>query len=479
MFNSVILDQSLNYSAQKLKAYLRSNKLKFSLFLIFFTIYSFALGAIILVLFLAGHPEATFRTIFSNAILAFYLTIFVYSLVSSASGVSNPFLSNRADANFQLLIPINPFVSFFSVKINNALRDLIFTIIACVLLFVPLMIILNKNTVAFRMILVTFGFFLGIEIISLFGSFIYLILQGFRKGKSWSVTFAENNDYFVIVLVAIPAVFFYLMLYDMLPSYETLLNFSFLPIINIATDNIGFFFRSGIPFYSYLSIIYSLIQLLILLVVNLLLIKYFYSSAELGEILPVMKYFEDQRDMFRASFHNLPSPSIDKVNENVIFYSKNDLYTLMRKDWVLIKRTTEIKSNYIVVWILIMITVVIDLLKIHLSAFVTTFIEPYFGVGIGMELGCLVTIYQSIKLNDSILPINKRNNAIIKTIYSFIFLVPFLILFVIKLNPLAIIFILALLLISEILNRININSYMVNFIIGMGLFPFFTFIFLP
>ncbi len=487
--NNLVLTQSVNYSISQLKENLRSNKLKIGFILILITGYCIFFGVFAVIIFYSNqlnyqehpnlvNPVSSLRSVFADLILTFYLTIFAASIIASGMGAKSPFLRNRTDAQFQLLTPVNPFVSFLSIKLNTALRDLLLTVLICIFSFGPLMIILNKNTSLFRLFFVILGFFLGVEIISLTGNLIYLSFDRIRVGRNLGITYVENNLAFSLLVVAIPAFFIYLFMTENLPSYEFLSKYSLIPIMNIAVGNVGFFFRSGIPLISYLSIIYSIILLGILLSINFLFIKKFYSTADLGDILPVMEFFETQREMVLSMFNSVPKPTMNKVTENVDFFNKSDVLSLIKKEWILIKRTKELKTNFILVWCLVIVTIILASVKYSFNTYILSFVGNYFALVIGIEIGCLVTIYQSIKVNNQIVPLNKGKNFKVKIFFSFLIITPFLLLFILKLSILALLFILAILFISEALNRMNFNSFIVNFFIGLILFPFFNVIFL-
>lgn len=485
MSYKVILNQSYDYALLKLKQNLRGNKLKTGIGLVFFSVYCAVAGIILVILFLFSsiktntNPGLTFRSLFANSILMFYLIVIIYTFLSSAFGVSNPFLKNRSDLIFQLLVPVNPFVSYFSVKIYSMIRDIFLTSLGCLLLFGPLMITLNKSTYAIRLVLVDINFFLGIEILLLSGNFIYFLLQRIRKGKNWEVVFAEQSIVFIGLICAIPLFFFYMFYIHQLLSFQILLNLSFLPIINIATGNVGFFFRSGIPFYSYMSLIYSLLQIVLLLALNIIFIQKSFSTAELGQLLPVLEFFQNQRAMTLSTFRDHPIPDIDKVKSNANFYNKRTIVPLIKKEWLLIKRVSSLKTNFIAVWILAVVVFVLNVFKIRLDPFIFSFSEYYLALPIALEIGCLVTMYQSIKSNDKIVSVPRRKNLYVKLLSTLVFISPFYLLMILKINLFVIIFLLALIIIAEIYNRININSFYLNYLTAIFMVPFFIIIFLP
>ena len=358
-----ILNQSIDYSTLKLKQYFRINKLKLGFGLLFLSIYSFVFGIILVFLFLySNNTNILFRSLFASTIIMFYITLLIYSLISSAMGAKNPFLSNRSDAIFQLLIPVNPFVSYLSLKISNAIRDLFITIVVSILLFYPLMIVLNGFYSYDRLIYVILNFFFGIELVSLIGNLIYLILQRLRVGKNWSILYAEQSILIGGIVIAVPILFIYLFISDNIPSYQALSKYSLIPFINIAVGNVGFFFRSGIPLYSFISVIYSLLQILILFSIDIIVIKATFSTAELGDILPVLEYFENQREMTLEIMRNTLVPTIDEVEKNENFYSKFKFVSLIKKEWVFYKRTSEFKTNFIFVFVLVILTFSLNVL---------------------------------------------------------------------------------------------------------------------
>ena len=215
MLNEV-LKQSIDYSVLKSKQYVKGNKIKFGSGLIALSLISLLYGLIIWVFFEAPNiPGATtgpidygiYRSYFVDFILVVYLTLFCFSFVSSFVGMGNPFVNSRVDLQFQILIPINPLVSYLSTKFYLLTRNLLICSIGTIFLFGPLMIALNRNTASIRILFVILLLLLGFEINSQIGNIIFLLLQRIRAGKNWAVTYTEKPIFGKISLVIVPGKF--------------------------------------------------------------------------------------------------------------------------------------------------------------------------------------------------------------------------------------------------------------------------------
>ena len=485
-----IAHQSINYSLVKLKQYLKGNKAKFGLGIFFISIILLMYGLILLVLY-EGMKYNTittttpvysqFRTYFSNFILASFLTILCYSIFTSAIGYSNPFINSRMDLQFQILIPIDPFVSFFSTKIYNFSRNLLICTMITLFMFGPLMLGLNRTTASFRIAFVILLFAIGSEIVSEIGNIFFFIFRRLRYGKNWAITSVEQPIFTIIILAIIPVVFLQLLDAQSFPSYNTLSNFIYVPLVSTAIGSVGFFFRSGIPLNSYLSIVISLTQLVILFFINIVLIKINFSSSELGDLLSVLDYLDNQqKEMIFAFMNNLPT-TLDEVEENYDFYSTKAEFSLIKKEWLLIKRSNELKINFLVICVLSLLTVGLSFVKVSFSQNpdVLSIAFYVFTFMIALEIGSLATLYHSISLNYEILALSRIKNVLEKFFYSLLYLIPLAPLLILKTSLILIILVIVLIIISEILNRIQVISTMVSFFIGMILsFIFVPFIFL-
>ena len=418
------------------------------------------------------------RLLFANFILMFYTTLLTYSFLSSALGVNTPFLKNKQDYYFQVLVPVNPYVTFFSVRFYSALRDLLLATIGCFLMFGPLLLLSNTQTAGIRLALTILNVFLGVEVVFLFGNVIFFLLKRIRKGKNWETMYAEQINVVSILFMAVPGVFFYLLISNMLPAYQTLLIFSILPFINLSTGITGFFFRSGIPMYSYISILYSLVQIIILLALSIFFIKKSYSTAELGNILPILDFFDNQRQMQLNLFKDKQIPNIDKVDKNVDFYSKKTVYSLIKKEWLLVKRTNSLKNNFIFMWLFTIIVFIVDLIGLQIDSLLLILAQYALPFLIEMELSCLLIIYQSIKVNKKLLLTERKKDLYVKILLTLIFMSPFFLILVAKMNIFVFVLMLLILIIAEVLNRININSFFINYGAGGILVTIFVSVFL-
>ena len=103
--------------------------------LIFFAVYCFGAGITGAILFLFSKPVFLFRSLLVQLFLLAYIILFFYYFLASAFGINSPFLKSKSDLLFHYLVPVDPFVSYFSTKIYDIIRDFFLTVLACLLLF--------------------------------------------------------------------------------------------------------------------------------------------------------------------------------------------------------------------------------------------------------------------------------------------------------------------------------------------------------
>ena len=78
-------------------------------------------------------------------------------------------------------------------------------------------------------------------------------------------------------------------------TYQQLSNFYYLPFINVAISNTGLLFRSGVPFISILGTLSLIMELLFLFIITLVFVKYSSGTSELGDLIPVLEYLDNQK----------------------------------------------------------------------------------------------------------------------------------------------------------------------------------------
>ena len=341
--------------------------------------------------------------------------------------------------------------------------------------------ILDSKTAIFRLTLVIINLFLGIEFITLLGNITYFLLQKFRKGRNLEAFFTENLGYVLGAIALAPIIgFIYLLVNQQLPTYAEIQIFSLIPLVNNGVGTVGFFFRSGIPIYSYESLVYSIIQVVILLLVTIFFIRKSYSTTEMGNLMPIFEYNESKRQENLAKFfQDTPIPSIDRVETNINFYSKKNTFSLIKKEWLLIQRINSIKKTYFFVWLLLILLAGLLETHIRFTSFNQTIIQYLVATPIALELGLIITIYQSIKSNKNIALGTNSQNRLVKLFYTIILVSPFLLILVTEMIIETIVFILVLILMAEILSKFNLNSLIITYMAGLFMFWLFTGIFLP
>ncbi len=481
------------YSILKLKELIRMNKLKI-IFLLTGLIYiSFSYGIILVSLFNNGianffSSSSTssasefialdfsglfFRDLLVNGILLLYLTFLSVNLLRSITGVSNPFINNHYDANFQQLIPINPYVSYLSCKINGLVRNLILTLIAGLLIFSPLIFILKISY--FVIIPILLNYFLGFELISLIGNIVFFLFKPLRSDKDWAIIFADKSNIVVSgSTVIIPLLFVALANQKSLLTFQLLQKYSFLPFINIAIANTGFLFRSGIPFSAYIGLGSLVIQIVLLEMVILILIKFISTSSELGDLLPILEFLDSKQiDNLLVNDENFLQISVDKVDRNTKFMKGEENKSLLKKDLLLINRSNDFRFNIFLIFFLSILSTIFFILGINQNSdFIYAFMITFFAL-ITLELDSIIKIFYSISLNSKLLFSDSLQNYLIKGVFGLIFFIPILIIFIFKINLVLILMFVVLIMIGDVLNRFNIRNYFIILFLGLSLGAFF------
>ena len=480
-FNQIYL-----FSQLKLKEYFRMNKILLISGLAFSASILLMYGVINLIVFkegsakfFQGYPNLLFRDALANIILVVYLSILVYSLLKAVTGVANPFINSHKDVNFQLLVPVNPFVAFFSIKIQNIFKNSIIVAIVVLFFLGPLILFLQISLI--RIIPFFLNFLLGIELVSLISNIFFFLGNFLRSGKQWGVIFTEKNNVFVnMSLLVVPLIFYQLYIQLQLPSFNLLCNFIYIPFINVAVSNTGLLFRSGVPISSYFGFISCFVEVMILIIINVILIRLLSSTTELGDILPIMENLQSTKEILLTPNEGLNSiPSITKVEKNELFDLSRDEFSLIKKELLLINRSSDLKLN-IAQMILIPIAVLLFFfLNLESYSFALVIVGLLTIQLITVEIDTLSKLYHSISSNKRILAIENSKLLNVSIFVTFVFSVPIFILILPHFNILSIFLLPSIWLVSYILKTLKINNTTVNLYISVFILSLFVNVIFP
>ena len=489
----VVLKQTKFYSFLKLKESLRISKLKIFISLFFLICVSLEYGFGIAMVYSTGLTKFfasssnfdvpidltgyLFRDLLVNGILACYLSILALSLLKSIFGVNNPFITSRFDINFQHLIPINPYVSFLTKKINNGIRNLLLITLCAFLIFGPLITILHISYL--RLLPIAFNFFLGFELIEVLSDCMFFLTKPIRSILDLGILFAEKNNLISNAsLIVIPFIFIEFGYRNQLFTFQFVQNLAFIPFLNLSVANTSLLFRSGISFSAYIGMVSLSIQVVFLILLALLFIKFISTTSEFGELLPIIEFLNAKQINFIVNDEYYITPSLSKVDENEEFLQTSTYFSLIKKEILLIKRNSDLIFNFLFIIILSAVTISLYILGLNVKSdlFVLALFTAVYLLFFVLDL--LTKIIYSISLNKKIL--NSSNSQIIQIKSFFILLVsiPFLVLFAIKLNFMIIIIFGLTVLISELLTKYNVRNFFITMYIGFFLgFLFLAFAF--
>ena len=407
------------------------------------------------------------RDLLANAILAIYLSYLLTELLKSAVGLNNPFINNKYDTQFQLLIPINPYVSFISRKVDLAIRNLIMVILLTTFVLGPTFILLQFSLS--RLIVLIINFFFGIELISLLGNLIFFAFNSIRSEKDLAVLFVDKSRIILSTTTFVfPVIFLQLLNDNKLLSFQALSNYYLVPFVNLAVSNTGFLLRSGVPLVAYLSSVTLIVEVLALFVIILILIYYYQSSAEMGDLLPILEAFDSKQQKIFISEEDMLSDNISKVSQNKHFPYLKTSYSLIIKDLISFTRNYDLKGNLYA--------------SMACSIFVTTllFARVDFSSGFGMPilLFCLMSLiayvldtmvrgFYSISLNEELLNIDTKTNRKIKIAFLLVASFPVWLLLIGRISFSIPILVIIIYITSELLNKGNVRNRQVEMIISL------------
>jgi hypothetical protein len=405
------------------------------------------------------------RDLLANGILIIYLSLLVIKLLKAVTGLSNPFVNNLYDTNFQILIPVNPFVSYYSVKLQNSLKNVIMVSLICIGLFGPYFFLFSIPYT--RLFLIFLNYYLGLEFISIIGDIIFFLSNKIRSGKNWILIFTEKNNIIVMITsLIVPVIFILLFDSNIAWTYQKLTEFSYLPFVNVAISNTGLLFRSGVPIASFYGIISLIIELMLFSLVTIILVKQSSGTSELGDLMPVLEYIDSQKQKLMSDSEDyFASPALDKVERNTEF-NKTTFSSLLKKELLLFDRSNDLKMNFLFILFTFPILLSICFFPGNLYSNYSSFFLIGTIAFIFFELDTIMKFFYSIKLNSELLHVYSFENMKVKFIVSFIVLIPFFIIFILKINGSFLVLGIMLYLIAELLIRYNLRNLFVIIVVS-------------
>ena len=207
------------------------------------------------------------------------------------------------------------------------------------------------------------------------------------------------------------------------------------------------------------------VQIILLILIVLYLIKKSSPERELAEIMPILEYLENQQMNEFVNNERIPQSSDTyETNKNEL-QSENQFLSLMQKEWLLFKRTKELKNAIIILPIYVLFFLFLNFLPL-LGVKFSSFDTLLNGVSIFLinyhSMDVLSAFYYSHSFNKLILPVTDKINQKVKIFGTLIIIVPLYGLLCLVNVYFGIITGLAIILFSNLVTRLNIQNPLVK-----------------
>lgn len=418
------------------------------------------------------------RDLLLNGFIVIYLSFLLPDLIKAAVGIGNPFINNESDVNLQLLLPVNPYVSYFSTFMSITVRNIFISLIIPVFIFGPLIYVLKVSML--RLVLLVANVFIGLEMMLLVSNVTFFLFNQIRAGRDWDILVADKSKFFLNGSTLIfPILFLQLVNGHYLWTYQMYSNYYFIPFVNVSVSSVGLLFRSGVPLVAYLSLLSSLLEILLLFIVVLVFIHLNQTTTEFGDLLPIMDFLNSrQQKIFIRNNENPITSDISKVEASTTFSYSNSFRSLIAKDWLLFSRNSEFKGNFLAsIFCSIVITILL-FLNAQSSPNIFFIVVVLTGYEIAFIIDTMTKIFYSISLNHDLLHVEDSINLKIKLAFAIVASVPILLILAYKISFLVVILILALFILTELLNRWHLSNFFVEMIVGLILGTIFINLFI-
>ncbi|MFX0092567.1 MAG: hypothetical protein ACFFBD_12460 [Candidatus Hodarchaeota archaeon] len=344
-----LIEQVIFLSSLRLKIGIRGSRFQLVLPILAIgaMLTSFVLGIMIVVGFLitpVAYIKIPLRDLMVSVSLTGFTTLFVLLIFGGATGTTNPFINGSYDAHLLKRIPVDSSLLYLSVRLGIYLRTGLFTL-AVLLLFGPLMIVLQLPWWRFLGVVITF--FLGFDLCMTSGYLTYFILRKFRMRGNWAqiLMMHAENPLMLILVFGVPVIALVMAMRGMFLEFATLSMFPFIPLINVSVAFTGFLFRSGVPLESWIALTIVFIQVIILNGLVLTLAARSRPIEDIMQILPTLTFIDVQRE---ALIGGRTIESYELVDENILgernFILKPVWKAYLLKEWLAIKRVRALRK---------------------------------------------------------------------------------------------------------------------------------------
>ena len=290
-------------------------------------------------------PPMAYRDMLTFVFLAFFGTPLSYMILSGITGFRNPYIKDRQDAHFFQRVQIEPSVMYFSTRFIGFLKVMFFVSSITIFLFEPLMIVLKIPwwRIFFVMVIIIFTFVLSGKIADL----VFVIFSKTRSKRRWMKIWIDGN--FAIqgtVLLSIPGIALLLLNLFIIPTFESLSKYFFLPYVNAAVAASGFFFRSGIPKESWFGLLFLVVETIGLLLITNFVMSRYKPNNDINELITILA-FQVTSIYDLGAVKNLETSDLvsEDLKGKTNFRNKSPLKAYLLKDWLAIRRIRKLRRH--------------------------------------------------------------------------------------------------------------------------------------
>lgn len=335
--------------------------------LLFFLLWSLFFGIILVIGFLGilsqdgdFQPPFPYRDLLSFGFLIFFATSLSYLISTGATGLRNPYIRGRQDAHFFQRIPVDSSVMYLSTRLTGFLIVTTLVVPFVVVLFSPLMLVLH----------LPWWRVLGVLIVCLFtfnlcgniADLSFIALRRFRRKGSWALIWLEpSSPIQAVIFLVVPGIAYLLIMQHTIPSFETLSYYILFPLINTAVAATGFFFRSGVPWKSWLALVFLISESVILAIITGIIAAKYRPMDDITDIMPVLSFIEVKiSDIVGSKTIEPPELTNENLRGKTVFIGKPPWQAYVLKDWLTIRRIRALRRQiYLAPFVVTALTIAI------------------------------------------------------------------------------------------------------------------------
>ncbi len=320
--------------------------------LIFILVYPLCLGIGLALLYsintnMGINPAIPYRDLMTFGFLVFFTTLLSYLMAQGITGGRNPYLKNRQDAYFFQRVPIESSVMYLSARFSGFFLVIVITIPFVILSFEPLMIALQLPWWRIGGVLLTS--ILTFNLLGDIADLSFFALRKYRRRGKWVTIWMDSSSPIItLVLLIVPVLAFLIFQQNLVPSYSVLANFIAIPLINSSLAITGFFFRSGVPWESWIALAILIIECFCSTIIIWRIARNHQPMEEITEVIPVLSMQEARFEELSGGKILGPTELVDEeIQGNVSFISKYPFKALIVKDWLAIKRIRPLRNHLV------------------------------------------------------------------------------------------------------------------------------------